>query len=322
MSNERRRWLDLVRGCAIIMVICHHSLYLTTMFLGVTPEPLRWLDRFWEPFRMPVLVFLSGMLLSKSLRKPPLPFVVGKVRALAWPYWLWSLIFLAMTNAITTDSLVRVLLVPPTYLWYLWYLFAFYLTALVFTRLGVPLAAVFIGVVVAAALVTPRFGLANFFYLAAFFLLGHLFALQEARVRQALSLWWGTAALACTAVGTAVASAAGMHVKFEAEWMVGVIAAAALAARFAPAVPVSRATKAVQLVGRNSMVFYLAHWPAMWAGCSLLVWLGVSWPWAYILLNLCLGVLAGQGMSALRRRVPASNALFVWPARKTTQARA
>lgn len=168
VTGGRKGWMDLVRGWAIVLVVCHHSLYLTTMFLGSSPEPLRWLDRFWEPFRMPILVFLSGMLLSKSLKKPPLPFIAGKARALAWPYWLWSLIFLGMSSGITPNSLLQVLLAPPTYLWYLWYLFAFYLAALALTRLRLPQVAILVGSYVTSALITERFGLANFFYLFVF----------------------------------------------------------------------------------------------------------------------------------------------------------
>ncbi|MBD1537756.1 acyltransferase [Arthrobacter sp. S13_S34] len=307
--------MDLVRGCAIVLVVCHHSLYLTVLFLGACPEPLLWLDRFWEPFRMPALVFLSGMLLHKSLRKPPLQFISGKARALAWPYWLWSLMFLGMSSGITPDTMLRVLLVPPTYLWYLWYLFAYYLVALAITRLGVPEVAVLIVSYGASAFITERYGLANFFYLLVFFLLGHMASVHASRIRCLLGPRWVPVVLMAVSLVVAVLSAAGVEVKFQAPWILGVIAAIGLTIRLAPGLPYSLAGDWLKWIGRNSIVFYLAHWPAMWAACTTLLALGVDAPAMFIGCNLVLGLLAGWVLTMVRRCWPVANALVVWPAR-------
>lgn len=312
-SRGRQTWMDLVRGSAIVMVVCHHSLYLTTLFLGASPEPLRWLDRFWEPFRMPALVFLSGMLLSRSLRKRPLPFVAGKARGLAWPYWLWSSIILSMSSGISLDALVHVLLVPPTYLWYLWYLFVYYLTALALTRLGVPVLTVVLVSYITSMFITEWLGLANFFYLFVFFMLGHLYVLHEACIRDLLSPRWVAAALLAVSICTGLISAAGVGVKFEAVWIIGVLAATAFALRIAPTLPETAIVARARWVGENSIVFYLAHWPAMWATCSLLVDIGVNSPTVYIGLNLAVGLLSGWALATSRQRLPIVDALFVWP---------
>ncbi len=75
----------MARGTAIVLIVFLHSVTL----LGRLPlDPPAWatgIAAFFAPMRMPVLIFLSGMLLPNSLLKGSVPYMDGKLRKLAWP---------------------------------------------------------------------------------------------------------------------------------------------------------------------------------------------------------------------------------------------
>ncbi len=79
------------------------------------------------PIRMPLLAFLSGLIAHYSLQKPLGDFTRGKVRNLAWPYVVWSIIFwtLELTFRDTIYGLTDYRLYI-SYLWYLGYIFTYY----------------------------------------------------------------------------------------------------------------------------------------------------------------------------------------------------
>src|SRR3546814_1466727 len=47
----------------------------------------------FSPFRMPLLMFVSGFLLPAALRKSTETYLVRKVATLLYPYMLWTLIY-------------------------------------------------------------------------------------------------------------------------------------------------------------------------------------------------------------------------------------
>ena len=71
MDSTRLGWMDFARGLCILLVILMHATG-TVEAAGLEPPAgLTLFNQALEPFRMPLLMFLSGMLLSKSLDKPP-----------------------------------------------------------------------------------------------------------------------------------------------------------------------------------------------------------------------------------------------------------
>lgn len=85
-------WMDMLRGIAVLLVVFLHGAdipYLT----GNGVEAWADVNRHLEPFRMPMLMFLSGMLLPRSLTKPVLLYLWGKFAAIGWPLILWVAIF-------------------------------------------------------------------------------------------------------------------------------------------------------------------------------------------------------------------------------------
>jgi fucose 4-O-acetylase-like acetyltransferase len=92
-DDGRMVWMDLARGLAVSFVILLHcATYLKDLGEPV-PDWLRTVNAAFRPLRMPLLVFLSGMLLNRSLTKPPFIFAYGKFRSLLWPYVVWVVVF-------------------------------------------------------------------------------------------------------------------------------------------------------------------------------------------------------------------------------------
>ena len=77
-SAARMQWMDLLRGLAVLLVVVLHA----ASHGGAEVEGWTLVNRHLTPFRMPLLMFLSGMLLHRSLAKPLPVYLWGKVAAL------------------------------------------------------------------------------------------------------------------------------------------------------------------------------------------------------------------------------------------------
>lgn len=140
MSGQRRQWMDSLRGLAVLLVLMGHTAGLPVLYLG--REDMQWIVNITgalEPYRLPLLFILSGLLVPRSVRKPLGTFWWGKVRHIAWPYLVWMLVLWQTPG-------MEVLLVEwrfwvgdwGNYLWYLVVLFSCYLAAPLVSRLRIP----------------------------------------------------------------------------------------------------------------------------------------------------------------------------------------
>ena len=66
--ENRYAWMDSLRGAAIILVIHFHVTENISKYSDA-PQILVDLTNLIAPLRMPILVFLSGLLVSKSILK-------------------------------------------------------------------------------------------------------------------------------------------------------------------------------------------------------------------------------------------------------------
>src|SRR5208282_5215739 len=67
----------------------------------ISPTPIvRFVDEWIYAFHMPLFFFLSGLFLFRSTAKPWLEFVSDKLRSIAYPYFLWSVITLIFKAAL------------------------------------------------------------------------------------------------------------------------------------------------------------------------------------------------------------------------------
>lgn len=128
--------MDGLRGVAILAVVVHHAELVTASTTGGVAA-VSSINHALEPYRMPVLALLSGMLLTRSLAKGARRHLRGKVEAILWPYAVWVALDTAHTlcaaawagEPVPWELVARLAHDPQSYLWFLLDLFAFHVLA-------------------------------------------------------------------------------------------------------------------------------------------------------------------------------------------------
>lgn len=307
--------MDCARGAAIMLVIMSHSI--TQLRFGYeVPSGLTRLSDAFSPFRMPLLSFLSGMLVHLSLRKERGIFFTGKVKNLLWPYAIWTIVYglTAGANYSLTDHEFYI-----SYLWYILYLFFFYIAAYILR--SVPKLPIILSALTLAALIpgdfdTPR----RFFYLMSIFFLGHLaHEYGDAWVRIVQSKWnW----ILTFPVGVAILLAmTGEAVRYSPEWLAasigGVILACSISAFASQPRPnrlLTRTLAYLAHLGKNSLVYYVSHFPILYGVIILFSAFGGAL-WAAFPVAILTALLCGYALVVARRRSRIVGALFTFPSR-------
>lgn len=264
-SPQRQHWTDLLRGGAILLVIAHHLRLVQQVWDGSTPHAMVVLSEATAPFRMPVLLFASGLLLARSLEKPTGRYLTGKARALLWPWLLWSAVMLSILGwEHGTDPLWWI---NGVYTWFLFALFLYYVVGLL-TRWIHPAWLALLSVAGWTAM--PLLGIAHdvdgprpdkFLYYAVYFFAGA--ALRRILAARTVPLPVLLPALAITAAWAGYAA----HVDLEPRIpviaqlaaLIGVLAAIGVAQRLPRVLPV----RGIEWLGRSSVVPYLLHLPVI-----------------------------------------------------------
>lgn len=306
-GGGRMVWMDQARGLAIVLVVVFHGRTVQARF-GDVPVGLRELTEFFDPFRMPLLVFLSGMLLTQSLAKPPAAYALGKVRGIAWPYLVWSVAFLAVTGELSADGVVAVLGSPLSHLWYLPYLLGYYALSWVLHALRVPFLPVALAALATAALVDG--GWRRMTFLFACFAAGHLYV--QRRRAPSPRAWLVVGATAMVLAG-GLANVAGVEVKYDPLLAVVPAAGIVLCLLLAPLARGGAAARALACVGRQSLVFYVSHFVTLWLVHSALAEAGGQDPFVLYLLGVSTAFGVGALLVSLRRRSRVVDALFLLP---------
>jgi len=309
--------MDSLRAVAVVAVIVEHAVNLTP---GSVPAALQAVTNAVAPFRIPTLVFLSGMLLSRSLARPRREYVQGKLSRIAWPYLVWSVITVGVSSlGQDRPDLLEEVVAPTSPMWFLAYLLAFYALALV-----VPAAVrgwLVVPALLASALAdpaglhsffvhSPEHGVQRFFLTLAFFFAGDLLARHADRVLPVLLRREVVAVAAVLALGAAAISAAGWTVRYQPLYAVavfaGIVALIPLFERFAA----TRAGAVVGGYGRHTMELYVVHWPVQLVTWHVVVALGPDGGLVVTCANALAGLGAGLALVHLQRRVPVLRRLF------------
>ena len=256
-------WMDTVRGAAIILLLVWHASAVPQMLGIPMPAAVRAANAFFMPFRMPTLMFLSGLLLTKSLRKPLPEYFAGKLAMIVWPYVVWVLI--AKVVFLDIEGM------PwwhwrawyaTSYLWFLFFIGVYYAIAPALARLPkwVPVA----GFAILSVLLPHQSMEQRLAYFAVFFFLGYWFSSRPGWLRRLtqprlLALWL------VPAVGVGVASSLWTkqlqyNVVFAPLSLAGILALICVCALLPTA---GRAPRYVPGVGRSSLVYYVSHFPVM-----------------------------------------------------------
>ncbi len=310
-----------MRGTAIALVILFHAITVTEGYTGhLFTRMTGFLDAV-QGLRMPLLFFLSGLLVPRSLRKGPARYLSGKVRLIAYPYATWSLIMvvlLAVGGALLAwdvspfTSLLRVFYDPIEHMWFLAYLFIYYVLALLIpTKL--PFIAVALSLVLYAV---PIDGQREVFWrFAVFFFVGVL-AGENPRAMDRLTSSTAMNVLAVTTVGALTALAAfGVPLRLPAApwnailafwFFAGLAGLIGLRQR-------SRLLRPIAYVGRLSIVFYLAHWPIVLFTVRLLAADTRLSPWTIVFTTLAVTAVGTTALAYASERSALVRVLFEWP---------
>ena len=242
--------MDFLRGAAVVMVVLLHASLATDGQSGWVINTLL------RPFRMPTLMVLSGLLLERSLAKGLGRYALGKLRGVAWPWLLWSTLMVAIqTETFLIDPVEYLAVGTP--LWFLGALGCSYALALLVRQVP-PWVTAFVLFSLAGILQARAGALTTYLWYMSFFFVG-------AALRPWVDRWlsarpvWPLLLTAVAVAGAFLQVPRGLHVPFRPDQallsVAGILAAIWLASRLPRVAPV----RAVEWIGRNSIVTYLAH---------------------------------------------------------------
>ncbi|AKU51796.1 acyltransferase [Xanthomonas arboricola] len=331
-QHGRDDWVDWLRGASVLMVIVLHAYGFAfdaypELRGGAAEESsalmlsIERLNRSLAPLRMQLMFLLSGLFVARGLDKGIAPYLGGKLRHVLYPYLLWSVLIFALREAgsvlakaepIAWLDLGKIAVGNVALTWFLFYLFVFLVLMPLLRRLPAPLvlAATVLGSVCLGPLLRQG---ADPFYYFAFFYIGTLLAGRvPALLRQAPRWIWPLSCLSLCAI-VLIANLTALHGIWIGYLPLVLIALPLLitAAMWANRQP---AAQAIRYVGRNSVVFYLSHFPPFIVLAYLLPrWIDEGTVLFFALLSV--GVLGPAVLCLLRApgRLPALNLLFSAP---------
>lgn len=289
-ESSRLHWMDAARGAAVTLVILFHSATILRRFNITGHEWVFGVNAFFAPFRMPLLIFLSGMLLSSSRSKGTFAYLDGKWRRIGYPYLIWTVVA-ALIIGSPYHWLDPRFWLGSSYLWYLLFILFYYVLALCLKSFP-PL------LIVAAALAVSfacpdgsKYG-ERLFFLMAFFFLGDWAAQKGEKWTKFLGSRWTLAALPMTII-FAILSATHGPFGYKSELfpfifvsIIGSIWVSIEATRIG-------IMSAFAFIGKNSLILYVIHYPVNYIVVGNLLKLGVSSPAIYLASGVTASILAG-----------------------------
>lgn len=319
--NRRITWMDVLRGLSILLVILHHTTQIVAYRVDEVPEFFAFISAFFAPYRMPMLMFLSGLLVAGSLKRPAGEYIWGKVRRILWPIVVWTLVYAAaefLADPAQAKYMPWELGFWNTYLWFMQFIFAYYIIALlirwipIWVLMVVPFAAAFF---IPADLDL----LQRFFYLMPFFFLGAFVEKNWDRYAKWLSVPLA-AGLAIIPIGVALYSGFIEPLWYEPLSALPAMLGILILVRLTAIAPDARWLKPVRFVGQWSLIYYVAHYPVFAALGWLAMKVGLTNPTVGLLVIFVVTVAIATAFALIGRRMP-FKLLFelprrMWPAKK------
>ncbi len=252
----------------VLLVILWHVVAIPVLY-GV--EMPGWFNALFDPtypMRLPLMVTLAGMFLPMSLTKAWPVFFSGKIRNLAWPYAVWFIITVVVMGDFSAFTSFWALVGGPYHLWFLAVLFSAYMVAPVTRWVPFP-------VMSAAMLLALHFGnfgtaaVNRFLFWGSFFFLGAFIWGQKERIA-AFGRWFPcvTAALGIAAIVYAELTLSSPKDELSLRAFVVCLPWILTFLWIGPRLP---RIGVLEQIGRNNIVWYLAHFPAMAATTALLL---------------------------------------------------
>lgn len=150
LEKNRLQWVDYLRGIAILLIVYRHVLVGIQRGNIIVPQFLVDANMIFYSFRMPLFFILSGLFISKAIKKNSLKSLLGnRFELLMYPYIVWAVIQITLqialsdvTNSVRGFEDYLHIIYQPRSLDQFWFLPALFNTTLVYllvkTKLKAP----------------------------------------------------------------------------------------------------------------------------------------------------------------------------------------
>lgn len=259
-TPSRMTWMDAMRGFAVLLVMFTHT-YTMPQGLDATFSSVAFANvvQVFQSWRMPMLVFLSGVLLPRSVSKPLGTYYRGKAERILWPFLVWMVVLALATGRPGSLLSVEFWRGGAWHLWFLWVLMLCYLIGPVIRRVPALVVAVVLFVLLLEFVSGPRHWVRPLYW-GVYFFLGAASARLLPRIRTAPAALGVIAVILMVLTVTATRTGA-LVVAERQPWSVfaalpGILVVLWLGPRL-PRLPF------LEFCGRRSMVLYVAHMPVL-----------------------------------------------------------
>ncbi len=140
LQTNRHRWIDYLKGIAIILVVYRHSLIGIQRTHTYVPDYLTNANMIFYSFRMPLFFILSGLFITSSFAKRTLKqLITMKFETLLYPYLIWTVLQITAQILLNPFTNASRSVIDYTYIFYqpreldqFWYLPALFNVSLVY----------------------------------------------------------------------------------------------------------------------------------------------------------------------------------------------
>lgn len=274
-SPPRQSWIDVLRGTSVLMVILLHAHGFAFNAYGATADTTNLLVKCVDllnlaaaPFRMELMFLLSGLFVATGLKKGRSQYLTGKISNVLHPFLLWSVVIFALRQvgsviakgeAIDWSPLMQIPTGSSALTWFLYYLFVFYLLTPLLRRAN-PVVVGAACMLLSVAIPEDFFNYHELAYYFFYFYLGDYLARRKVALTGQASpavLLGSTAALVVTGFLGITSDLS----KTWAGYLPLVLASLPVIFHVAAMASRHRFSQPLAYVGRNSIVFYLIHFP-------------------------------------------------------------
>lgn len=276
-NYNRIHWMDSLRGFAILLVV---SLHVTTATSGNFPnhdtQLIMYITGTISPLRMPLLVFMTGLLVPRSISKGFKKYFKGKIFNILYPYVVWMLLISFLIqfghsvfglNFNTSINLPKDFFFHPwAHLWYLYNLFIYFIIIFYLNKINIKFPvilsiAIYMLIIIADI---ENEDLVRFFSLFCFFALGSYLGQNIHNLTKKISVLSYLELAILTIIGI-LFSIINLELNngqsYELLYSLSCLFLIPIILRTFLKLDKFIPTDYLEYLGKNSIVIYLAHYP-------------------------------------------------------------
>ena len=130
-KQNRIHWIDYAKGIGIFLVVLGHVCRGAKLSSILAPSIAHSIDRWIYAFHMPIFFFVCGLLIQPAASKPLKDFIIDKLKTIAYPYFVWSIIqgvlvltaFKYTNSSMSLSYILQIIYQPILIFWFFYVLF-------------------------------------------------------------------------------------------------------------------------------------------------------------------------------------------------------